>query len=99
MEETSESEFWKVATKYMQKLTCGPGEKEKTADDHFCDMIAKSSNAMTDGEQKELLKLEIHQLVMKAQYGKSTSRSLGNHSQLTFKSGHGSPTYQRSNIE
>ena len=99
VEETSESEFREVATKYMQKLTCGPAEKEKTADDHFCDMIAKSLNAMIDGEQKELLKLEIHQLVVKAQYGTSASRSLGNHSQLTFKSGHSSPTYQRSNIE
>ena len=99
MEETSESEFREVATKYIQKLTCGPVEKEKTADDHFCDMIAKSLNAMIDGEQKELLKLEIHQLVVKAQYGTSASRSLGNHSQLTFKSGHSSPTYQRSNIE
>ena len=83
----------------MQKLTCGPVEKEKTADYHFCDMIAKSLNAMIDGEQKELLKLEIHQLVVKAQYGTSASRSLGNHLQLTFKSGHRSPTYQRSNIE
>ena len=99
VEETSESEFREVATKYMQKLTCGPVEKEKTADDHFCDMIARSLNAIIDGEQKELLKLEIHQLVVKAQYGTSASRSLGNHSQLTFKSGHSSPTYQRSNIE
>ena len=99
VEETSEKEFREVATKYMQKLTCGPVEKEKTADYHFCDMIAKSLNAMIDGEQKELLKLEIHQLVVKAQYGTSASRSLGNHLQLTFKSGHRSPTYQRSNIE
>ena len=52
VEETSETEFREVATKYMQKLTCGPVEKEKTADDHFCDMIAKSLNAMIDGEQK-----------------------------------------------
>ena len=52
VEETSESEFREVATKYMQKFTCGPVEKEKTADDHFCDMIAKSLNAMIDGEQK-----------------------------------------------
>ena len=52
VEETSEKEFREVATKYMQKLTCGPVEKEKTADDHFCDMIAKSLNAMIDGEQK-----------------------------------------------
>ena len=62
-------------------------------------MIAKSLNAMTDGEQIELLKLGIHQLVVKAQYGTSAFRSLGNHSQLTFESGHSSPTYQRSNIE
>ena len=62
-------------------------------------MIAKSLNAMIDGEQKELLKLEIHQLVVKAQHGPSVYRILGNHSQLTFKSGHSSPTYQRSNIE
>ena len=61
VEETSESEFWEVATKHMQKLTGGPVEKEKTADDHFCDIIAKSMNAMIDGEQKELLKLEVHQ--------------------------------------
>ena len=52
VEETSESEFREVATKYMQKMACGPVEKEKTADDHFCDMIAKSLNAMIDGEQK-----------------------------------------------
>ena len=52
VEETSESEFREVATKYMQKLTCGPAEKEKTADYHFCDMITKSLNAMIDGEQK-----------------------------------------------
>ena len=83
----------------MQKSTCGPVEKEKTADDHFCNMIAKSLNAMIDGEQKDLLKPEIHQLVVKAQYGPSAYRILGNHSQLTFKSGHSSPTYQRSNIE
>ena len=62
-------------------------------------MIAKSLNAIIDGEQKEFLKLEIHDLVVKAQYGTSASRSLGNHSQLTFKSSHSSPTYQRSNIE
>ena len=62
MEETSESKFCEVATKYIQKLTGGPVEKEKTADDHFCDMIAKSLNVMTDGEQKNLLKLEIHQV-------------------------------------
>ena len=72
VEETSESEFREVATKYMQKLTCGPAEKEKTADYHFCDTITKSLNAMIDGEQKELLKLEIHQLVVKAQYGTSS---------------------------
>ena len=72
MEETSESEFREVATKYMQKLTCGPAEKEKTADYHFCDTITKSLNAMIDVEQKELLKLEIHQLVVKAQYGTSS---------------------------
>ena len=52
LEETSESEFREVATKYMPKFTCGPVEKEKTADDLFCDMIAKSLNAMIDGEQK-----------------------------------------------
>ena len=52
VEETNESKFWEVAIKYMQKLTGGPVEKEKTADDHFCDMIAKSLNAMIDGEQK-----------------------------------------------
>ena len=52
VEETSESEFREVATKYVQKLTCGPAEKEKTADYHFCDMITKSLNAMIDGEQK-----------------------------------------------
>ena len=62
-------------------------------------MIAKSLNAMIDGEQKELLKLEIHQLIVKAQYGTSTSRSFGNHFQITFKSGHSSPTYQRNIIE
>ena len=72
VEETSESEFREVATKYVQKLTCGPAEKEKTADYHFCDTITKSLNAMIDGEQKELLKLEIHQLVVKAQYGTSS---------------------------
>ena len=59
VEETSESKFCEVAIKYIQKLTGGPVEKEKTADDHFCDMIAKSLNVMTDEEQK---KLEIHQL-------------------------------------
>ena len=52
LEETSESEFREVATKYMPKFTCGPVEKEKTADDLFCDMIAKSLNAMIDGERK-----------------------------------------------
>ena len=62
-------------------------------------MITKSLNAMVDEEQKELLKLEVHQLVMKAQYGTSVPRSLGNHSQFILKSGHCSPTYQRSNIE
>ena len=49
---TNESKFREVAIKYMQKLTGGPVEKEKTADNHFCDMIAKSLNAMIDGEQK-----------------------------------------------
>ena len=62
VEETSESKFCEVATKYIQKLTGGPVEKEKTADDYFCDMIAKSLNVMIGGEQKKLLKLEIHQL-------------------------------------
>ena len=54
------------------------------------DMTAKSLNAMIDGK---------HQLVVKAQYGASACRNLGNHSQLTLKSAHSSPTYQRSNIE
>ena len=52
VEETNESKFREVAIKYMQKLTGGPVEQEKTADDYFCDMIAKSLNAMIDGEQK-----------------------------------------------
>ena len=55
VEETSESKFLEVATKYMQKLTGGPVEKEKTADDHFCDMIAKSLNGFIDGKQKKNL--------------------------------------------
>ena len=55
----------------MQKLIGGQVKKEETADDHFCGMIAKSMNPMIDGDQKELSKLEIHQLEVKAQYGTS----------------------------
>ena len=88
MEETSESKFKDVATKYRQKLTGSPVEKENTADGQFCDMITKSLNAVVGEEQKELLKLEVHQLVVKAQYGTSASCSLGNRSQLIFESDH-----------
>ena len=80
----------------MQNFTGVSVEKQKAADDN---MIVKFSNAIIDGVQKEVLKMEIRQLVVKAQYGTSTSRSLGKHSQLTFKSSHSSPTYQRSKVK
>ena len=51
-------------------------------------MIVRFLNAMVEGEEKELLKLEIHQLVVKVQYGTSASSSLGNHSKLTLKVDH-----------
>ena len=43
-------------------------------------MIVRFLNAMVEGEEKELLKLEIHQLVVKVQYGISPSSSLGDSS-------------------
>ena len=38
----------KLRRNTCKKLTCGPVEKEKTADDHFYDMTAQSLNAMME---------------------------------------------------
>ena len=59
-----------------KKMTEARPEKVRTEDDHFCDMLAEKLRRMAEGPQKEYLKLEIHQLIVKAEYGTTV---LGNH--------------------
>ena len=51
-------------------------EKVKKEDGHFCDMLAEKPRRMAEGPQKECLKLEIQQLIVKVGYGNAV---LGNH--------------------
>ena len=57
------------ATKYSKKISDTRPEKVRTKDDHFCYILAEKLRRMTEGPQKEYLKLEIHQLIVKAEYG------------------------------
>ena len=57
-------------------MTEARAEKVKTEDDHFCYMLAEKLRRMAERPQKEYLKLEIHQLIVKAEYGTAV---LGNH--------------------
>ena len=43
-------------------------EYEKTTDDLFCEILSKQLKSMDDGAKKEVLKLEIQYLFVKAQY-------------------------------
>ena len=51
-------------------------EKVKKEDGHFCDMLVEKLRRMAEGPQKECLKLEIQQLIVKVGYGTAV---LGNH--------------------
>ena len=86
-------QFKKVATAYMQKMS-QPEKFQKDLDEVFGEMITKKLQSIPNGQQKEMLKIEIQKLIMNLEFAQFSPPNVPTNQFYPFASTPGSRQHQ-----